>query len=248
MISASVIIPVKDEFINLKLILPILKKKYNFCEIIIIDKSSLTQKKKVKKICQKFSIKMINQITSGKGNALREAVKFTKKKYLIFFDSDCSHNPYDISRFLKLFNKFSWIDHIGGSRLTGGSDELFNGYDHILRFFGSIVINATINLKFNGRFTDSQNGFRGIKREKFIKLNTKSHHTTIEMELVALSLSNNLNYIEIPTREYKRNSGISKISLIKHSFSYLLMLIKIIFMKKRSKDIFYLKRKYWDNY
>lgn len=248
MISASIIIPVKDEFINLKFILPILKKKYNFCEIIIIDKSSLNQKKKIKKICQKFSIKMINQITSGKGNALREAVKFTKKKYLIFFDSDCSHNPHDISRFLKLFNKFSWIDHIGGSRLTGGSDELFNGYDHILRFFGSIVINITINFKFNGRFTDSQNGFRGIKREKFIKLNTKSNHTTIEMELVALSLSNNLNYIEIPTREYKRNSGISKISLIKHSFSYLLMLIKIIFMKKRSKDIFYLKRKYWDNY
>ena len=68
------------------------------------------------------------------------------------------------------------------------------------------------------------------------------------MELVALSLSNNLNYIEIPTREYKRYSGISKINLVKHSFSYLLMLIKIIFMKKRSKDIFYLKRKYWDNY
>jgi hypothetical protein len=103
-------------------------------------------------------------------------------------------------------------------------------------------------LKFNGRFTDSQNGFRGIKKVKFIKLNTRSYYTTIEMELVALSLSKNLNYIEIPTREYERNSGIFKISLIKHSLSYLLMLIKIIFMKKRSKDIFYLKRKYWNNY
>ena len=57
MISASVIIPVKDEFINLKLILPILKKKYNFCEIIIIDKSSLTQKKKLKKFVKNFQLK-----------------------------------------------------------------------------------------------------------------------------------------------------------------------------------------------
>jgi hypothetical protein len=36
------------------------------------------------------------------------------QKNIIFFDSDCSHNPHDISKFLKLFNKFPWIDHIGG--------------------------------------------------------------------------------------------------------------------------------------
>lgn len=248
MISASIIIPAKDEVGNLTLILPILKKKYKNCEIIIIDKSSIDQKHSIKKICQKFSIKLIHQISNGKGNALREAVKYTNKKYVIFFDADCSHNPYDITRFLDLFNKFPWIDHIGGSRLRGGSDELFNGFDHILRFFGSIVINIAINFKFKGNFTDSQNGFRGIKRKKFIKLNSKSIHTTIEMEMVSLSLSKNLNYIEIPTREYKRNSGVSKINLIKHSFSYLLMLAKIFFMKNRSKDIIYLERKYWDNY
>ena len=244
MINTTIIIPTKNEFSNLKLILPIVNR-INNCDILVIDNSSPDEKKKTEKICKKLSIKMISQLSSGKGNALRESVKHTKNKYIIFFDADCSHNPSDIIRIVKLFNKFPWIDHIGGSRMTGGSDELYNDAGHFIRLFGSIIINILINFKFKSKLTDAQNGFRGLIREKFIKLNTKSIHTSIEMEMVALSLSNNLNYVEIPTHEWKRNFGESKISIFKHSFSYVFTLIKILFFKKRNKKIIYLDEKYW---
>ena len=119
--------------------------------------------------------------------------------------------------------------------MRGGSDELFADIQHFFRLFGSLIINHTINIKFNTKLTDSQNGLRAIRRDVFKKCKTSSIHTSIEMELVSKTLSGGFNYIEVPTHEWKRAFGHSKISLVKHSWAYLYQLIKICFYKKNKQ-------------
>ena len=241
----QIIIPCKDEYKNLKIIIPSLTKLYSY-EILIIDKSKKKKKKIIKNFCRKYkNVKFFDQMSSGKGNALLEAAKLSNSKIVIFFDADCSHNPQDIKKMISMFERFPSLDHVGGSRMRGGSDELFRDFDHLIRLIGSLIINIIINLKFNSKITDSQNGFRAIIRKKFLNLNLKSNHTSIETEIVGKSLSIGLNYIEIPTHEWQRVYGSSKINLFLHSWSYIWVLIKIIFLKRPKKKSFRTVKNAW---
>ena len=52
-----------------------------------------------------------------------------------------------------------------GSRGKGGSDELHGTLGQLIRYVGSQLIMLGINYLWNVRLTDSQNGFRAIKRD-----------------------------------------------------------------------------------
>ena len=69
----NIVIPTRNELKNLKIIVPRLKKKYNY-PIIVIDKSNDGTEIELKKLCIKWKIKLYFQKSKGKGNALREAV------------------------------------------------------------------------------------------------------------------------------------------------------------------------------
>ena len=52
-----------------------------------------------------------------------------------------------------------------GSRGKGGSDELHGTFEQFLRYVGSQLIMLAINYRFGVRLTDSQNGFRALRRD-----------------------------------------------------------------------------------
>jgi glycosyltransferase involved in cell wall biosynthesis len=240
MFTYEVIIPTKNEYNNLKILLPSIKKKIRH-PILIIDNSDDRYKNKISSLCKKNNVKFFKQKSSGKGKALVEAAQLSKADILIFFDADCSHSLLDLKKIINIFNNFKNIDHVGGSRMRGGSDELFNNLTHLVRLFGSMIITSLFNIKFNSNLTDTQNGLRGIKRKLFLNLNIVSAHTTIEMEMVGKTLLQGFNYVEIPTHEYSRIHGVSKIDLYKHSLSYVICLLSIIFSKKTGKKLFNIK-------
>jgi len=232
----SLIIPTLNEFKNLKIILPKIKNLSK--DIIIIDGNSNDG---TEQLCNEHNIKFVIQKSKGKGNALKEAIEFAKYDTLCFFDADLSHNPYKIIDLVTpVFKKH--FKHVSGSRMLGGSSELFSDVDHLFRLFGSVLINIAISLKFNFKMTDCQNGFRAINKKFFKSLNIKSDHTTIEQELVSKTLSLGHPILEIPTHEYSRLFGLSKISVLKHSVSYLFSLIKIVLMKKKKINMIKYKK------
>jgi dolichol-phosphate hexosyltransferase len=148
----------------------------------------------------------------GKGAAMRLAVQQVRTPLVVFVDADGSHDPIDIPRLLAPLRE-NKADHVGGSRMLGGSDELHGGGDEFFRLTGSALITCLINCRFNCRLSDSQNGFRALRTDLFRRLNLSSRHTTIEMEMVMASLACGARIAEIPTRERRRAAGYSKISL-----------------------------------
>ena len=99
------------------------------------------------------------------------------------------------------------------SRTRGGSDELHGTAEQLLRYIGSQLIMLAINYRWQVRLTDSQNGFRALRRDVARALRLTSNLTTIEQEMLMRALKCGCRVVEIPSHEFERRWGVSKVSV-----------------------------------
>jgi dolichol-phosphate hexosyltransferase len=107
-----------------------------------------------------------------------------------------------------------------GSRGKGGSDELHGTLEQFIRYVGSQLIMLAINYRWNVRLTDSQNGFRAVRRDVAKRLGLTANLTTIEQEMLMKALKQGFRVTEIPSHEYERRWGTSKVVVWKLWFAY----------------------------
>ena len=112
-------------------------------------------------------------------------------------------------------------DLVIASRGRGGSDELHGTLEQLIRYVGSQLIMLAINYRWNVRLTDSQNGFRAIRREVGQKLGLRSNLTTIEQEMLMRALKQGYRVSEIASHEYTRRWGTSKVVVWKLWAAYI---------------------------
>jgi len=156
----------------------------------------------------------------GKGEALRLSLTQASGEIVVFIDADGSHDPKDIPALVAPI-KADQFDLVIGSRGKGGSDELHGTLEQFIRYTGSQIIMLAINYRWNVRLTDSQNGFRAIRRDVGLKLGMTSNLTTIEQEMLMKALKQRYRVSEVPTHEYERRWGTSKVVVWKLWFAYL---------------------------
>ena len=75
----------------------------------------------------------------------------------------------------------------------------------------------------------SPNGFRGIKKEAFEKINPDAHHFGIEFQISIRALKNKMKIKEIPTIENERIGGESPARSFKVGYQFIGLLIKEFF-------------------
>lgn len=199
-------------------------------DIFVIDGNSTDR---TIDIVKKYSLPFYEDDGLGKGSAIRKALHISKHPITVFIDADGSHDPNDIFKLIEPIIKDNY-DLVMGSRMLGGSDELFGSFSEFIRLMGSMIISLTINYRFNVRFTDYQNGFRAIKTEVGKKLNLKSNKTTIEQEMAMKCLQYGFRMKEVPTHEYRRKGGISKINVLKVSHLYILSLLSGVLVRRKN--------------
>jgi glycosyltransferase involved in cell wall biosynthesis len=169
----------------------------------------------------------------GKGHALRLATAHVQTAVTVFIDADGSHDHRDIPALLEpILN--GTADHVSGSRLRGGSSELHGGFDEFFRLMGSSLITACINHRFGVRLSESQNGFRAIRTEVLRALALRSNSTTIEQEMIVRTLGMGYRMAEVPSHEYQRVAGTSHISLRRVAVSYVLNLVRYLYLTRYS--------------
>ncbi len=193
-------------------------------EIIVVDGHS---KDKTREIAEGVGVKVILDNKKGKGAALRHVVNFVNGDIIVFIDADGSHDARDIPKLVEPILKDE-ADHVSASRLIGGSSELHGGFDECFRLMGSSFITACINWKFKVKLSESQNGFRAIKTEVMKQLGLEENITTIEQEMIMKTLKKGFRMAEVPSHEYERKKGYSKISLKKVWFRYVYTLVKYL--------------------
>ncbi len=207
--KVSVIVPVKNEAGNLAEFLPLVRPYAD--ELLVVDGHSTDESVA---IAEKHADRVVLDSGRGKGDGLRTGVREARHDVVLFIDADFSHDPHDIPKLVDAM-KDEKCDHVHGSRMLGGSDELFHDIPNYFRLFGSLLITATINARFRSKITDSQNGFRAMRKTVFEALNTVENGTTIEQEMIMKTLARGYTLREVPTHEFRRRAGVSKVRLRK---------------------------------
>ncbi len=147
---------------------------------------------------------------------------------IVYMDADGSHDPDDIPKLVGPIQEDK-ADMVVGSRPRGGSDEMTGDLPKLIRTIGSHIITLAINYRFNIRLTESQNGFRAIKRDVLNQLGLTENIFTIEQEMILKALKKKFRTDEVPSHEYERRYGSSQINVWKVWHRYVWCVIKNIF-------------------
>lgn len=185
-------------------------------EILVVDGHS---RDRTRDIAIEHRARVVLDHGKGKGEALRLSMVEAKGDILVFIDADGSHDHRDIPALVAPI-KAGEADMVIGSRGKGGSDELHGTIEQFIRYVGSQLIMLAINYRWHVRLTDSQNGFRAIRRDVARQLNLTSNLTTIEQEMLMKALKRGFRVSEIASHEYERRWGTSKVVVWKLWFAY----------------------------
>lgn len=148
-------------------------------------------------------------------------------------DADGSHEPKMITKFIK--ESTNDYDIISASRyVNGGRTE-----NPFLLNLMSRFLNLTFRLFLNIKMFDISNSFKLYKKKDLKELKLLSNNFDIIQEMVIGICINKkeVKTMEIPLNFKKRKYGKTKRSLILFMITYLLTIIKLIYLKNK-KNLF----------
>lgn len=219
----SVVIPTRDEEGLIGAIVDAVRPYAD--EILVIDGHS---RDRTRDIAAEHGARIVLDHGKGKGEAVRLAFDEAAGDIVVFIDADGSHEPGDIPAMVAPILAGT-SDMVVGSRGKGGSDELHGTVGQLIRYIGSQLIMLAINYRWNVRLTDSQNGFRAIRKDVGKRLGLTSNLTTIEQEMLMKALKSGFRVSEIASHEYERKWGTSKVVVWKLWFAYVWSFLRNIF-------------------
>ena len=228
MSKVLVFTPTFNEYKNIKKLIDkvnLLKAKLS---ILIIDDNStdgtILQIKKLKKKYKNIKLIVRNQ-QLGIGSAHYLAFKYAvKKKYnfLITLDSDLSHNPKDIDKFLKFKNKFDFV--IGSRFCFKGHSEL-KGFRGLISKFGNIILKKIVNENLT-EFTTSYRLYNRKVLQYLLKKKLNYSGYSFFMNIVFEITQKKFRVREIPIIFSKRKYGTSKMP----NYQIILAMINLFYL------------------
>ena len=221
----------KNEYLSLSKIFKKLKKELKKIKInfFIMDGGSTDGSINFYK---KKKIKFFKQKKTGRGAAIIEGFKVSKSDALIFFSPDGNENILDVKKIINYLNEGN--DLVIGSRMIKGARNEEDNKILKFRKWANNIFNLLANLFFNnGKYvSDSINGFRGLRKDKFKKLKCDENYYAIEYQMTIRSMKIGYKIKEFPTFESDRIAGISQAPSIPTGFTFIRALIKEVFKGK----------------
>lgn len=225
--KVTVIVPTLNEEETIAEVLAAVKPYAD--ELLVIDGNS---QDRTRQIAAAMGVRVVTDNGKGKGAAIRHGLQIAAHPIVVFADADGSHEASDIPR-LTAHIRAGQADIVIGSRMTGGSDELFSDASEFVRLTGSMVINLAINYRWNVRLSDTQNGFRAVVRDMVVALDTREDSTTIEQEMVMKALAKGYRVVNVPSHEYRRKGGVSKVVVTRVWPRYVFNVIRHVLQSDR---------------
>jgi dolichol-phosphate mannosyltransferase len=224
----SIVVPARNEEETIGEVLRALRNMTD--DLVVVDGHSSDR---TVEIAATYGARVVKDNGKGKGDALRLGLDVVRHPITVFIDADGSHDPRDIYKLVDPIAE-GRADLVMGSRMLGGSEELFGSISEVIRLMGSLVISLSINYRYGVRFTDYQNGFRAIRTDIGRAIGLTSNITTIEQEMAIKCLRYGYRVVERPTHEYRRRAGVSKINVMRTAHVYVWNLISELVRLRKS--------------
>lgn len=194
-------------------------------EVFAIDANS---KDGTVEFLEKNNIKVVTQKKMGRAEAFRIANKTAKYNNIVYFSPDGNEDPADIPKLLKLLE--DGYDMAIASRFMKGGKSDDKEVFMPIRGMGNKGFTLLVNLMWQGNFTDTINGFRAVKKDKFLSLAPDSEGFGIEFQLSIRALKRKYKIKEIPTYEGDRIGGQSTARTFSTGLYFIKLLLKEIWV------------------
>lgn len=212
----SIIIPTKNEPLIQDLVKGInteLSGKEH--EIIVVDKSSVAPKLS--------GAKLIEQKTSGLGNAFLEGFDASKGDIVVLMDGDGSHDPKDLRRVVSSLDnhEMAW----GSKLIAGGSTE-----DSLSRRIVTLGFSIPTRLILWTKIKDPMSGMAAYRRGVVERVRKKLEPRGFKINL-EIYYKSKPKTIEVPIHFRKRQAGESAVGWnirgIKEFFRIILLVFEL---------------------
>jgi len=140
----------------------------------------------------------------GKGNALRLGIEQARGDTLVFLDADGQDDPREIPVLLEAL--CAGADLVVGSRFLGHFDP---GAITTINRYGNRLLTGVANVLFGVRLTDTQAGFRAVRRGLIDRIALRAQHYDIETDLLLQAVKVGGRVVEVPVRRQPRQHGTS---------------------------------------
>ena len=157
----------------------------------------------------------------GKGVALDEGARAARYEHLVFLDGDGQDEPREIPDLLLELRP--GVDLVIGSRFLG---TLHPGAIHPLNRQANVAFTRLIALAFGQRVTDSQAGFRALRRGPFLSLGIGAREYDVETEMLCKALRRGWRVVEIPVSRYPRAGSVTDFNRVRHGLLILGTIIR----------------------
>ncbi len=212
----SIVMPAKNEAVNLQKLLPVLQAALPEAEIIVVNDGSTDD---TVALCARLGVKVVSHLYSkGNGASIKTGARNAPRETVVFMDGDGQHNPADIVRLWDQYQQGH--DMVVGARSAATQASLG-------RLVANTVYNRLSSWMANQTIRDLTSGFRIVNRQKFLKFlyllpNGFSYPTTVTMAFFRAGYS--VAYVDI---DAGKREGKSHISLVKDGMRFFLIIFKI---------------------
>ena len=160
----------------------------------------------------------------GKGHALRIGIEGSSAAILVFLDTDGQDDPGEIPLLLAALD--AGADLVVGSRFLGRFDP---GAITPLNRVGNRALTGVVNVLFGSRLTDTQAGFRAVRRSLFERLALAAQRYDIETDLLLQAMKAGGRVVEVPVRRGARQHGSSGLNPIVDGLRILSRILRVRF-------------------
>lgn len=159
-------------------------------EVIVVDDGSTDETAKI--VQNNGAILVQHPENRGKGIAMLSGIQKATGDIVVFMDADLQHRPEDIEKLVQpIFD--SSADLSIGVRTLGSRKEM-----PPQRRFTNFLGNFLVYLMIRTWISDTQSGFRAIKKEYLEKMKFKSQRYEIEIEMLLWTHRLGMRIQEVP--------------------------------------------------
>jgi glycosyltransferase involved in cell wall biosynthesis len=177
-------------------------------EVVVVDDGSTDDTAAIAEAAGARVLRMPRN--QGKGAALSFARPHLRGDVVVLLDADGQDDPAEIPRLLDALD--ASVDLVIGSRFLGSFDP---GAISTINRLGTQAINHLFNVAFGARVTDTQAGFRALRRTTMNRLRIAARHYDIETDMLCQIVAAGGKVVEVPVTRSIRRGGTTDLSRVR---------------------------------